>query len=65
MQSMDRVDDYSFHCAELLGVSASSDTDAHNIGEKRFKSDGSISVLALRFTSNLGSVTHDWPLFSN
>ena len=65
MQIMDCINGYNLHSAEFLGVCVRGDTDSHNIGETRFESGRSIFVLALRFTFDLGSGPHDWPLVSN
>ena len=65
MQSVASIDDYRLHSTKLLGVCARGDTGAYSIGTKRVKSGGSVCVLALSHTSNLGSDTHDWPLISN
>ena len=65
MQGMDCANGHSLYSTEFLGVCARGDTDAHKSGKKRFESGRSIFVLALRFTFDLGSGPHDWPLVSN
>jgi hypothetical protein len=62
---MARVDDYSFHSTQFLGVFVGGDAVAHNIGKERFEPGRSVSFLALLVTADLGSGTHDWYLVSN
>ncbi len=64
MQGMDCIDGRSLLSAEFLGVRVSGDTDAHNVGKKRFKSRRSVFVFALPYTFDLGSGTDDWSLVS-